>query len=373
LQKQGCLLTETLNLINQDKELINQFVVANSHIVHAIAKKSLLNGLNTTNVNKMCKAYGYNGVKHARKEAINYNHKVISIEFLEEKMDTGTLTIDGNHEIHNYHTFAVSGCGIYTYNSNLGEIDDAVYFRNKLFTAMNFPKNYFSNEDPNATRITLSAQDVKFARQIERLQSTVEDGIWEMCDRHLRLRGFPEETYDDLKVKMTPPSDWRELSKAEVLTNRMTNANNAKGAQLFSDYDIYMDYLKMTEDEAKERLGRLKIQKLEDLKLQVLAQNPVLLGVASPGQGDQEIGSSSGGPNPMLSPDAGAPPGMPPAGGAPPGGTPPAFASDDGPPDTGVSTTVLTDPTEDDIKRYDLDIEDYAKDMDLEQPDFSEI
>lgn len=257
--------------------------------------------------------------------------------------------------------------------SNLGEIDDAVYFRNKLFTAMNFPKNYFSNEDPNATRITLSAQDVKFARQIERLQSAVEDGIWEICDRHLRLRGFPEETYDDLKVKMTPPSDWRELSKAEVLTNRMTNANNAKGAQLFSDYDIYMDYLKMTEDEAKERLGRLKIQKLEDLKLQVLAQNPVLLGVASPGQGDQEIGSSSGGPNPMLSPDAGGgPPGMPPAGGAPPG--PPAFASDDGPPATpGASATVLTDPTADDIKRYDLDIEDYVKDMDLEQPDFSEI
>jgi hypothetical protein len=28
---------------------------------------------------------------------------------------------------------------------NLGEIDDAVYFRNKLLTALNFPKNYFNN------------------------------------------------------------------------------------------------------------------------------------------------------------------------------------------------------------------------------------
>src|SRR5208283_2760735 len=231
---------------------------------------------------------------------------------------------------------------------NLGEIDDTVYFRNKLFTAMNFPKNYFSNEDPQATRITLSAQDVKFARQIERLQSAIEDGIWEMCDRHLRLRGFPEETYDDLKIKMTPPSDWRELSKAEVMTNRMTNANNAKGAQLFSDYDIYLDYLKMPEEEAKEKLGRLKIQKLEDLKLQVLAQNPILLGVASPAQGDQEIGAAPGGPNPQLSggPPGGMP-GMPPGGGMPPpgGGMPPGqFASEDGPPETpetsGATTTL---------------------------------
>lgn len=39
---------------------------------------------------------------------------------------------------------------------NLGEIDDTVYFRNKLFTALNFPRNYFNNEDPQSTRITLS-------------------------------------------------------------------------------------------------------------------------------------------------------------------------------------------------------------------------
>lgn len=35
--------------------------------------------------------------------------------------------------------------------SSLGEIDDTVYFRNKLYTALNFPKNYFSQEDPNAS------------------------------------------------------------------------------------------------------------------------------------------------------------------------------------------------------------------------------
>jgi hypothetical protein len=64
---------------------------------------------------------------------------------------------------------------------------------------------------------------------IERLQSHIEDAFWEICDRHLRLRGYPEDAYEDLEIKMTPPSDWRELTRAEVLTNRLNNAANLKG------------------------------------------------------------------------------------------------------------------------------------------------
>jgi len=266
---------------------------------------------------------------------------------------------------------------------NLGEIDDAIYFRNKLFTAMNFPKNYFNNEDPNATRITLSAQDVKFARLTERLQASLEDCLWDIADKHLKLRGFPEESYEDLKIKMTPPSDWREMSRAEVITNRINNASNVKGSQLFSDYDIYIDWLKLSEDDAKEKLSRLKIQKLEDLKIQVLAQNPALLGVGMPGEGEQEIGSQPGGPNPMLEPDVGAPPmgGAPPMPGGGMGG--PAF-SNDGPPQLNDSENgesqedgnrtakiLLPDPTEDDLKKYDLQILNYSKEKDEEEIDYS--
>jgi hypothetical protein len=143
---------------------------------------------------------------------------------------------------------------------NLGEIDDAIYFRNKLLTALNFPKNYFNNEDPGATRITLSSQDVKFARMIERLQSNFEDGLLEIVERHLHLRGYPEKSYQDLKIKMTPPSDWRELSRAEVTTSRYSNASTLKSGILMSDYDIMTRILKYTEDETDEMLSRLKVQ-----------------------------------------------------------------------------------------------------------------
>lgn len=284
---------------------------------------------------------------------------------------------------------------------NLGEVDDTVYFRNKLYTALNFPPDYFSSDDPNATRITLSSRDIKFARLIERLQSHFEEALYQVAHRHLKLRGFPPETYKDLKIKMTPPSDWRELSRAEIVTNRINNANSLKGSQLLSDYDILTLWMKYTPEEAKEMISRMKVQKLEDLKLQVLAQNPILLGIGIPGQGEQEIGAQPGGPSPMLGPEQGMPPGGGPGGmpgGMPPGGTPempgqPPMGGEMGPgmegmpqeappedkgepppgmaPPTGQAKPLPT-PSQEEIIRYDLEIQDYESEMDEENPDFSE-
>jgi hypothetical protein len=243
---------------------------------------------------------------------------------------------------------------------NLGEIDDAVYFRNKLFTALNFPKNYMSNEDVQTTRIALSAQDCKFARLVERLQSHVEDGLWAVADRHLKLRGFPEESFEDLIIKLTPPSDWRELSRAEVVTNRINNANSLKGSMLMSDFDILTRWMKLNEDEAEDMMSRMKVQKLEDMKLQVLAQNPQLLGVGVPGIGEQEVSAEGPSqmpqqPSPEGGPEMGAEPQAPQGGGTPPTS----------------SGITLPKPSTDDLKKYDLQIQTYSSEQDHEDIDFS--
>ncbi len=267
---------------------------------------------------------------------------------------------------------------------NLGDIDDTIYFRNKLFSALNFPRAYYNNEDTQSTRVGLSALDAKFARLIERLQSHIEDALWDIADRHLRFLGYPEESYEDLVIKMTSPSDWRDLTRAEIINNRIAWATGLKGAQIMSDFDILTKWLKTPEEDAKEMLARLKIQKLEDLKLQIIAQNPALLGVGIPGANEQEVGTEVGGPNPMLGPPQGPPggqPGMP--GPMPPQGPPAAAPPPMGmrkymdaegeqqmpKPGSGVS---IPEPHEDDIKRFDLDIKDYEKEIDEEEQDMSE-
>jgi len=248
---------------------------------------------------------------------------------------------------------------------NLGEIDDALYFRNKLFTAMNFPKNYFNVEDPSATRITLSAQDARFARMVERIQSSIEDGIMEICEKHLEMRGFPFDSFEDLKIEMTPPSAWKELSQAEILNNRITTATTLKGSLLMSDYDLLTKYLKYSDEEAQRIISRNKIQKLEELKIQVIGQNPQLLGVGTPGDESTglEVGTDESGPNPMIGIENQE---EAPAQEAQPEQLeqPQEEESED--------NVVFSEPKDEDLKKYNLGIEDYNKFIDDEDIDWSE-
>jgi len=253
---------------------------------------------------------------------------------------------------------------------NLGEIDDALYFRNKLFTALNFPKNYLGSEDIGSTRITLSAQDARFARMVERIQASMEDAILEICERHLEMRGFPSESYEDLKIQMTPPSSWKELSEAEIMGNRMNMVTTLKSSMIMSDYDLLTKFMKIPEDEAERIISRNKVQKLEDLKLQIIGQNPQLLGVGTPGsqQGGPEMGVEAGGPAANLEDMGGEQaPESPPEGGeeAEGGEMEPKEQKTKG-------ISPLADPTDEELKKYDLGMEDYGRSMDREEIDWSE-
>ena len=199
--------------------------------------------------------------------------------------------------------------------SNLGEIDDAVYFRSKLFAALNFPRNYFNIDDPSVTKTTLSSQDVKFARVVERMQSHYENGLWQIADRHLRLKGYPEDEWEDLHIRMTPPSEWRELSRQEVITARIQSATNLKSAALQSDYDLLTKWLRYGHEETLEMIARNKLQKIDDARLEILKSNPSLMGVGVPGEeeekGENEIGTTPGGPSPQIGSEMGDQPETP--------------------------------------------------------------
>ena len=270
---------------------------------------------------------------------------------------------------------------------NLGEIDDALYFRQRLFTALQFPKNYLTNEDPQATRLTLSQQDVRFARLVERLQKPLGRALLEIAKRHLKLRGFPPEAYDDLEVRITPPSDWRQINRNEVTEVLYGRVATVIGSQLMSRFDALTKILGYDDDEAREIVARAKAQQIDDLKLQIIGQNPDALGLTTMPQTGTEIGAGPGGPAPILAPPppGGAPPGVAPgaapggAPGAPGAGAPPATpgSSAGGPSVTLVGPEVtgagaLPEPSEDDIKKYDLEIEDANKEVDEEEIDVGE-
>jgi hypothetical protein len=175
--------------------------------------------------------------------------------------------------------------------------------------------------------------------------------------------GFPPETYNDLKIKMTQPSEWRELSRAEVINTRIQNAGALKSGNLLSDFDILTKWMMYSEDETKTLIARLKMQKIEDAKLQVLAQNPALLGVGIPADDEseegEEIGATPEGPSPQI-----APPGQENIPQEPSG-----FESQQAP-NTNIGGAPIPFPNSKDIQKYDMEINNYANEEDYESPDY---
>ena len=142
------------------------------------------------------------------------NHKITSIEILGEKMDTGTITIDGNEIYHNYHTFAIES-GIFIKNSNLGDIADIEYIQKKLVTALRIPKSFLGFEEVVGDGKTLSIQDIRFARTINRIQKCMLAELNKIAIVHLFLLGFEDEI-SNFTLGLTNPSVQSDLLKIDV-------------------------------------------------------------------------------------------------------------------------------------------------------------
>jgi hypothetical protein len=129
-------------------------------------------------------------------------------------------------------------------------------------------------------------------------------------------------------------------------------------------------------EKAKEKVARSMIQKLQELKLQVMSQNPQLLGVAMPQAPGNELGSQAGGPVPNDMSGQQPPPDQPPTGGEMDAGgdqQPGAEAQDTyGQPEK-PEVVELPDPTDDELKMYDLEIYDLSQGIDDEEIDASEV
>jgi hypothetical protein len=101
--------------------------------------------------------------------------------------------------------------------TNLGEIEDVRYYRDKLLAALKVPKDYLVEKDKSPERkANLSQLDVKFARTIQRVQVDIETGLENLAKRHLQLRGFPASLIKKLRIRLPEPSDMSAKRKLDL-------------------------------------------------------------------------------------------------------------------------------------------------------------
>jgi hypothetical protein len=146
--------------------------------------------------------------------------------------------------------------------SNDGQIEDIEYLRNKLHSALKIPKAFLGYDEGVEGKATLAAEDVRFARTIERIQKIFVSELTKIAIIHLFSQGFKDEDLINFSLTLTNPSLIYEKQKVEILNERISLATNLKESQMFSERWIYENLFGMSQDEWRAE----QEQVIEDLK-----------------------------------------------------------------------------------------------------------
>ena len=138
-------------------------------------------------------------------------------------------------------------------------IDDIEYLRNKMMAALKIPKAFIGYEESVGSKATLAAEDVRFARTIERIQKIVLSELTKIAIIHLFVQGFEDADLVDFSLSLTNPSTIYEQEKIELWNSKIALARDIQDTDLLSSEWIYKNIFSMsTQDISEERRAVVK-------------------------------------------------------------------------------------------------------------------
>jgi hypothetical protein len=140
--------------------------------------------------------------------------------------------------------------------SNDGFIEDVDYIKQKMMAALKIPRAFLGYDENLEGKAVLAAEDVRFARTIERIQSIFESELHKIAVIHLFLQGYTDSSLIDFELSLNNPSIVYERQRVEILNEKITLANAMKESKLVSRKYIYENVLNLSRDEwvAEEEL-----------------------------------------------------------------------------------------------------------------------
>jgi len=141
-------------------------------------------------------------------------------------------------------------------------IDDIEYLRNKMMAGLKIPKSFLGYEEGISGKATLAAEDVRFARTIERVQRIIISELSKIAVIHLVAQGFENEDLIDFELHMTSPSTIYEQEKLTLYTSRVDLAKSMIEGELMSREWIYKNIFNFESSEIDE----LDQQQIYDMK-----------------------------------------------------------------------------------------------------------
>lgn len=141
-------------------------------------------------------------------------------------------------------------------------IDDIDYLKNKLFAALKIPKAYLGYDENVNGKATLAAEDVRFARTIERIQRTLLSELTKMAVTHLAAQGFEGNDMVDFELDLVSPSTVYEQEKINLWSEKVRLVSDIKDLNMISKDWTYKNIFNMSDDE----IDNQKTEMVNDLK-----------------------------------------------------------------------------------------------------------
>jgi len=175
---------------------------------------------------------------------------------------------------------------------NYDGIADVTYLRDKLFAALKVPKAYMGYEKDLTGKATLAAEDIRFARTIDRIQRIVLSELYKIALIHLYTQGYTSDNLTNFELSLTTPSIIYDQERIALMKEKMDLASTMAESKLISTDWIYENIFHFSQDQYEE---------MRDLIVQDQKRKFRLSQVEAEGNDPLESGKSYGTPHDLAS------------------------------------------------------------------------
>jgi hypothetical protein len=186
--------------------------------------------------------------------------------------------------------------------SELGGIDydsteDIEYLKNKLLASLRVPKAFLGFDENVGGKATLAAEDVRFARTIERIQRIIISELTKIAVVHLYSQGYTDADLVNFELELASPSTMYEQEKIELLGQKVSLARDMIQDKILPTewvYDNIFNFSKEEKKDVEDKIIEDQKQKFRHSQIEMEGNDPLDSGEAVGTPSDMaQIGTQS--------------------------------------------------------------------------------
>jgi NADPH-dependent 7-cyano-7-deazaguanine reductase QueF-like protein len=175
---------------------------------------------------------------------------------------------------------------------NYDGIADVNYLRDKLFAALRVPKAFMGYDENLQGKATLAAEDIRFARTIDRIQRIILSELYKIAIVHLYTQGYTADNLANFELNLTTPSIIYDQERIALMKEKMDLAAQMLETKLVSSDWIYENVFHFSQDQYEE---------MRDLVVQDQKRAFRFKQIGEEGNDPLETGKSYGTPHDLAS------------------------------------------------------------------------